>query len=105
MARIKVSISNPLPGGNAVTSLNRAKRFVLAGKARFVNPTTIEFVASPSRAAIVRSAEERLHARITGVNIDNLDRTFFENARGLPLLRPHLMMRGKPKREREGSEV
>jgi hypothetical protein len=102
MGRVRIKIANPLPGGGDFTSLNRAKRFVTGGKARFVDPLTIEFLATPMRAAIVRSAEERLHAKITGANIDAIDRTFYENARNLPLLRAHLMLRGKPAKKREG---
>ena len=93
---------NPLPGGSDITSRNRAKRFVAHGQARFTSAEedTIEFLATPTRAALVQTADERLHAKITGVNVDNLKGTFFEHAAGLPMIRPHVAMRGKPAKAR-----
>jgi hypothetical protein len=106
MRRSKVRIKNPVPGGGDVTSINRARRFVAHGVAEFTSPeqTEIVFLDSPKQAVIVRSAEERLHAKITGVNVDNLKGTFFSHAAGLPMIRPHIMLRGKPAKEREGSD-
>lgn len=105
MRKSKARIINPLPGSDGYTSINRARRFVKHGQARFTNAdeNEIEFLQSPKRQELVQTAEERLHARITGHNIDAIDKSFFENARNLPLLRPHLMLRGKPAKKREGS--
>jgi hypothetical protein len=61
------------------------------------------FLETPKRGDLVQTSEQRLHARITGRNIGAIDKSYFENARNLPLLRPHLMLRGKPAKKREGS--
>jgi hypothetical protein len=102
MRKSKVRIVNPLAGDGGFTSINRARRFVKHGQARFTSAeeNEIEFMATPKQAAITRSAEERLHTKITGVNIDRLAGTFYEHARGLPMVRPQVAMRGK---KREGS--
>jgi hypothetical protein len=104
MRRSKVRIVNPLPGSDGITSINRARRFVKHGIAEFTNAeeTEIAFLQTPKHVELVQTSEERLHARVVGGNIDNLKGTFFEHARGLPMINPHLMMRGKPAKKREG---
>jgi hypothetical protein len=95
MRRSKVRIKNPLPGSDGITSQNRARRFIGQGKARFTSADEdeIEFIETAQRAAIVKSAEQRLHDHITGVNYDREDQSHFEQAHGLPLIHPDKMIR------------
>jgi len=105
LRKSKVAIVNPVAGGGSITSRNRARRFISRGVAEYTSPAEdeIRFLQTPKQQALVQSAEERLHARVTGCTIDHLQGTFFECARALPLINAHLMMRGKPAKKREGS--
>lgn len=93
MREPRVRILNPVPGSNESTSLNRARRFVKRGLARFVDgsESTIQFLNTPAQAAVVQNAEERLHAHVTGINYDLVRNDFFACARNLPLLFPERM--------------
>lgn len=65
MPRERVRIVNPAPGGNDGTSLDRARRFVRRGRARFVDGgNAIEFFSTALDAAIRRSAAQVELARL-----------------------------------------
>jgi hypothetical protein len=91
--KVEVLIENPPVGHRNKTSLERARRYERAGRARFVAPLVIRFMESPMQAAIMKTAEERLHARITGQGYDTVDRSFHREARNLPLINPAKMIR------------
>jgi hypothetical protein len=73
--------------------MKRARRYVDARRAEFVAPLVIRFFDTPLQAAIAKTAEERLHARITGVEYDRVRRSFHRQARNLPLINPEKMIR------------
>jgi hypothetical protein len=87
-------ILNPMPGGNNATSMNRARRFVKAGRARFVDASKIEFLETPLSRRIAVSAEEALHRRLVGVNIDAISRAMTRSEMAnLPILSVDRMIR------------
>ena len=91
--KIEVLIENPPAGYQNKTSLERARRYERAGRAQFVAPLVIRFLDTPTQAAIVKSAEDRLHARITGHVYDQVKESFHRDARHLPLINPLKMIR------------
>lgn len=54
--RVRVCISNPLPGGSRYTSLRNAERFVRRGLARWTG-TKLMFIESDTRDMAIVSAE------------------------------------------------
>jgi hypothetical protein len=91
--KIEVLIENPPVGYQNKTSLQRARRYVHAGRAQFVEPLVIRFLDTPVQVAIVKAAEEKLHARITGQEYDRVGRSFHREARNLPVINPEKMIR------------
>jgi hypothetical protein len=91
--KLEVLIENPPVGYQNKTSLARARRFERAGRARFVAPLVIRFLDTPTQAAIVKIAEQRLHARLTGQAYDNVDRSFYRDASNVPVINPAKMLR------------
>lgn len=91
--KVEVLIENPPAGYQNKTSLQRAQRYERAGRARFVAPLVIRFLDTPMQAAIVRTAEDRLHARVTGHAYDRVNRAFHREARNLPVINPGKMIR------------
>jgi hypothetical protein len=89
----EVLIENPPAGHQNKTSMKRALRYERAGRAQFVSPSMIRFLDTPLQAAILKTAEERLHALVTGQEYDRVDRTFFGDARHLPVIKPEVMIR------------
>jgi len=87
-------VLNPVAGGSAATSMNRARRFVKAGRARFVDNNAIEFLDVPLNRGVALNAEEALHRRIVGVNIDAISRTMTRREMaGLPIVGAERMIR------------
>jgi len=91
--KVEVLIENPPVGYQNKTSLQRARRYESAGRARFVAPHVIRFLDTAMQAAIVKTAEERLHARITGQGYDRVNQSFHREARNLPVINPAKMIR------------
>src|ERR1700689_347163 len=91
--KVEVLIENPPVGYQNKTSLERARRYERAGRARFVAPLVIRFLDTATQASIVKTAEERLHARVTGQEYDRLDQSFYRDARNLPVINPGKMIR------------
>ena len=87
-------VLNPVTGGSAATSMNRARRFVKAGRARFVHDNVIEFLDVPLNRRVALSADEALHRRMVGVNIDAISRTMTRcEMAGVPIVRIDRMIR------------
>jgi len=63
MAKQKVRILNPAPGGSNITSVNRAQRYVHLGHAEFVGPFVIRFLDTPMQRSVVARANETLLRR------------------------------------------
>lgn len=91
--KVEVLIENPPLGYQNKTSLQRARRYERTGRARFVAPLVIRFLDTPMQAAIVKTAEDRLHARVTGQAYDRVNRSFHREARNLPVINPAKMIR------------
>lgn len=91
--KVEVLIENPPVGYQNKTSLERARRYERAGRAQFVAPLVIRFLNTPMQAAIVKTAEEELHARATGQAYDRVDRAFHRQARNLPMINAAKMIR------------
>jgi hypothetical protein len=91
--KVEVLIENPPAGCQNKTSLERARRYERAGRAQFVAPLVIRFLDTATQAAIVKIAEERLHARLTGQGYDRVDRSFHRDARNLPVINAAKMIR------------
>lgn len=91
--KIEVLIENPPDGCQNKTSLKRARRYERAGRARFVAPLVIRFLDTATQASIVKTAEERLHARVTGQEYDRLAQSFYRDAHNLPVINPGKMIR------------
>lgn len=84
---------NPPVGYQNKTSLERARRYERAGRAKFVTPLVIRFLDTVTQAAIVKAAEETLHKRVTGQGYDRVDQSFHREARNLPVINPASMIR------------
>jgi hypothetical protein len=63
-----IRITNPV-SGSGYTNRNRAKRFVASGRARWVGPSTIEFVLGDPRHQAAKHS-----ARTTEIGYDRVDR-------------------------------
>jgi hypothetical protein len=91
--RVAVPIDNPPVGCKHKSSLERARRYERAGRARFVGPLVIRFLDTTAQAAIVKAAEVRPPARVTGNVYDEVDRSFHRDARNLPVISRGAMIR------------
>jgi hypothetical protein len=91
--KIEVVIENPPVGYQNKTSLERARRYERAGRAKFVAPLMIRFLDTAMQAVIVKAAEENLHNRVTGQGYDRVDQSFHRDARNLPVINPAAMVR------------
>jgi hypothetical protein len=91
--RVQVLIENPPVGCQNKTSLEHARRYERAGRAKFVAPLVIRFLDSPTQKAVSKNAEERLHARVTGHEYDRLNRSFHRDARHVPVINAAMMIR------------
>lgn len=91
--KVQVLIENPPVGCQNRTSLERARRYERAGRAKFVSPLVIRFLDTPTQATVAKTAEARLHARVTGHLYDRVDRSFHRDARNLPMINPEKMIR------------
>ncbi len=92
----QVKIENPLMGGNALTSLSRARRFVDKGRAVFVGPAIIRFLDSSQQQKIRLAAEKRLHSHLTGGGYDCINRMLGEREmRNLPIVSPAKLLRSE----------
>jgi len=92
MAKVHVQIENPLPGCEAETNMNRARRFVRSGRAVFTGPTSIRFVRALAQAGLGEQVRERQQRALTGGVYDRLAGNYYEHARRLPLLHPEKML-------------
>jgi len=93
VSRAYVRIENPPPGHRDQTTLNRARRYERAGRAKFVEPMVIRFLDTPIQRKILKSAKDRELAAISGGNYDRVNRMFVDEARRLPLIDPQKMIR------------
>lgn len=93
MSRAYVRIENPPPGHRDQTTLTRARRYEKAGRAKFVEPMVIRFLDTPIQRKILKSAEDKELAAISGCNYDRVNRVFAEEARRLPVIDPQKMIR------------
>lgn len=93
---MRIRITNPLPGGNAATSLNRARRFVRQGRAQWSDTrcTAITFIH--------RLAPARHHIPVSHDSDCGYDRTVTgaiardHELRGVPVTDPgRLLGRGR----------
>jgi hypothetical protein len=91
--KVQVLIENPPIGCQNRTSLERARRYERAGRAKFVSPLVIRFLATATQAVVAKTAEESLHARVTGLVYDRVDRSFHRNAHNVPVINPKKMIR------------
>jgi hypothetical protein len=90
-ANKQVRIENPVSGGNAVTSLKRANRFVRSGRAVFLAPLLLRFLDTPLNRVALEAAREKLLIQNTGY--DRTDRSFFAAARHIPIVNAAKMIR------------
>lgn len=97
MRASKVIIENPAPGGSAITSLNRARRFVDTKRAVFTGPQAIRFVVDSPRIELLRviaqAAEDRVHRALTGGGYDGVRSTFYAEAPAIPIVNAAKMIR------------
>ena len=92
MKELSVDIENPMPGGNAKTSLKRAKKFERTGRAVFTGPTTIRFLDGAARAALKERVAHAQHMRLTGCGYDRINGQWVACARHIPVIHPEKML-------------
>ena len=92
-SKVHVLIENPIPGGQAETNMNRARRLVASGRAEFTGPCSIRFVSAVKQAGFAEQIEERRRRRATAAAYDGLadSHYYLENARHIPLIHPEKM--------------
>lgn len=99
MSKIPISIENPIPGGSAFTSPNRARRFVRDGRAIWTDSEqhAIRFVEHHACKSVELTAHEKLML-VTGKSYDHIRKSLSrEELRGIPFVGniELLMNRGK----------
>ena len=82
-----VVIDNPVEGGRAKTTINRACELVTKGRAVFTGDLSIRLIDERAQQAM----EARCLARRTGLNYDHLNGQWIKHARHIPVIHPELI--------------